>query len=170
MEQDAGTRDAAEAPGSDAGDLEALYRAERRTVVGLAVMLTGDAAVGEELAQEAFVRIAPHIDGMEQPGAYLRTIVVNLCRDHGRRTQVAGRQPVPAAASSPPPDLPSDVSAEWAALCALPDRQRHVLVLRFWLDLAPAEIARMLAIPSSTVRSAIRRGLASLREVLVDER
>lgn len=170
VEHDAGIKGAADRPGFDLGELEALYRAERRTVVGLAVLLTGDTEVGEELAQEAFVRIAPHLAGMERPGAYLRTIVINLCRDHGRRSRVADRQPVHRAPSAPPPPLPNDVTAEWAALCALPDRQRHVLVLRFWLDLAPGEIARLLGIPGSTVRSAIRRGLASLKEVLVDER
>jgi RNA polymerase sigma-70 factor (ECF subfamily) len=170
VEQHAGIEDEAGAPIRDLSALEVLYRAERRSAVGLAVLLTGDASVGEELAQEAFVRIAPHVATTSQPGAYLRTIVINLCRDHGRRVQVARRQPVPVAASAPPPSLPPDVTAEWESLRALPDRQRHVLVLRYWLDLEPAEIAELLGIPGSTVRSSIRRGLASLKEVLVDER
>lgn len=151
-------------------DLEALYRAEHARAVGLAVLLTGDQALGEDLAQEAFVRMAPHVASAEQPGAYLRTIVINLCRDHGRRGAAARHHPAPVAVAAPAPSLPDDVSAEWEALCGLPERQRHVLVLRYWLDLEPTDIAQLLAIPGATVRSSIRRGLAALKEVLVDER
>lgn len=151
-------------------DLEALYRAEHARAVGLAVLLTGDQALGEELAQEAFVRMAPHVATAERPGAYLRTIVINLCRDHGRRDAVARRHPAPVAHVAQAPPLPGDVSAEWEALRRLPERQRHVLVLRYWLDLEPADIAELLGIPGATVRSSIRRGLTALKEVLVDER
>ena len=48
------------------------------------------------------------------------------------------------------------------ALRALPDRQREVLVLRFYLDLPDTDIARDMGISPSTVRSTAYRALAAL--------
>jgi len=52
------------------------------------------------------------------------------------------------------------------ALAALPWRQQTALVLRFQVDLSDADIATALGCRQSTVRSIIRRALASLREEL----
>lgn len=54
------------------------------------------------------------------------------------------------------------------ALGALPPKQRAVLVLRYWLDLSPDEIATTLDLPLGTVKSAGSRGLASLARTLGD--
>ncbi|MGN6694745.1 MAG: RNA polymerase sigma factor [Aquihabitans sp.] len=154
----------------DLRDLERLFEAEYARSVRLAVLLVGDGRIAEELAQDAFVRIAPKLDRIDNPAAYLRTIVVNLCRDHGRRVATERRQPPPKLEVAPEPPLPADTSEIWRAIQALPDPRREVLVLRYWADLPTAEIARLLQIPHPTVRTRIRRGLASLKEVLSDER
>ena len=151
-------------------DLEALYRSEHQPMVSLALLLTGDAARAEELAQEAFVRVAPRLATAQNRGAYLRMTLVNLCRDDGRRLATAGRHPAPPERSTPPPGLPTDVSEIWQAIQALPELRRHALVLRYWADLPTAEIARLLDVPHATVRSHIKRGLTSLKEVLTDDR
>jgi RNA polymerase sigma factor (sigma-70 family) len=52
------------------------------------------------------------------------------------------------------------------ALRLLPDRQREVLVLRFYLDEPEAEIARAMGISPSTVRSTAHRALAKLGRLL----
>ncbi len=52
------------------------------------------------------------------------------------------------------------------ALRRLPDRQREVLVLRFYLDLSEAEIAADMKISPSTVRSTAHRGLTALGRLL----
>ena len=150
--------------------LEALYRAEYRGSVRLARLLTDDRAVAEELAQEAFVRVAPRLAGADNPGGYLRTVLVNLCRDHGRRRATVGKHPPAPAGAAPPPGLPRDVDAVWQAVQALPERQRDALVLRYWADLPTDDVARLLDARPGTARSLIHRGLASLKEVLSDER
>lgn len=53
-----------------------------------------------------------------------------------------------------------------AALRSLPPRQREVLVLRYYADLDVGEVARILRIGPSTVRSATARGLAGLARVI----
>jgi RNA polymerase sigma-70 factor (ECF subfamily) len=150
--------------------LEALYEAEYARSVRLALLLVGDGRIAEELTQDAFVRIAPKLDAIDRPGAYLRTVVVNLCRDHGRRTSTERAQPPPTLVVAPEPPLPADSSEVWRAIQALPAPAREVLVLRYWADLETAEIARLLQVPHPTVRTRIRRGLASLKEVLSDDR
>lgn len=156
--------------GRDLHDLEALFAAEYARSVRLALLLVGDARVAEELVQDAFVRIAPKLASLDNPPAYLRTTVVNRCRDHGRRLATERRQPAPRLEAAPEPPLPADTSEIWRAVQSLPAAKREVLVLRYWADLETAEIARLLRLPHPTVRTRIRRGLASLKEVLSDER
>lgn len=154
----------------DLADLEVLFASEYARSVRLALLLLGDPRTAEEVAQDAFVRIAPKLATLDNPAAYLRTIVVNLCRDHGRRLATERRQPPPKLEVVPEPPLPGDTSEIWRAIQALPEPRREVLVLRYWADLPTAEIARLLGVPHPTVRTRIRRGLASLKEVLSDDR
>lgn len=153
----------------DPSDLRSLFESEYAASARLALLLVGDAQVAEELAQDAFVRIAPKLGTIDNPPAYLRITVVNLCRDHGRRLATERRQPPPRLEVAPEPPLPSDTSEIWRAVQALPAPKREVLVLRYWADLPTAEIARLLGLPHPTVRTRIRRGLASLKEVLSDD-
>lgn len=148
--------------------LEALYRAEHAPMVRLAHLLVGDRAVAEELVQDAFLRLHPRIDALDEPGAYLRTTVVNLCRGHGRRRATALRHQASFAGSdrTEPPPLPPELDEVWVALQRLPARRRDALVLRYYADLTTDEVARLLATRPSTARSLIRRGLDSLKKEL----
>ena len=62
-----------------------------------------------------------------------------------------------------------DRRAVLAALPLLPDRQREALVLRYYLELPDAEVARVMGIRESSVRSAAHRGLAGLGRQLTGE-
>jgi RNA polymerase sigma factor (sigma-70 family) len=148
------------------GALEALYRDRYEASVRLAHLLVGDRHRAEELAQDAFVRLAPHLAAVQNPGGYLRTILVNLCRDHRRRQALADRRAPEPPPDAPPPGLPVATSAVWQALQSLPERQREALALRFYADLPTDEIARLLGVRPATVRSLIHRGLAALKEVV----
>jgi RNA polymerase sigma factor (sigma-70 family) len=140
--------------------LIAVYQAERAPLVRLAHLMTGSAALAEDIVQDAFVRLHPVLDTVDRPGAYLRTTVVNLCHTYHRRQGVERRwlerQPGPAT------DLPPDLDETWRALAGLPETQRHALVLRFYLDLRIDDIAALLGIPAGTVKSSLHRGLAAL--------
>jgi RNA polymerase sigma factor (sigma-70 family) len=74
-------------------------------------------------------------------------------------------------AASPPgdrhqPDFAGDDLVLWQALQRLPGRQRAAIVLRYYLDLPEAEVARLLGVPVGTVKSWTHRGLARLRDRL----
>ena len=146
-------------------DLEALYRDEYPGLVRLARLLLGTVTGGEDLVQDVFVRLAARpsgVDDLENPRAYLRTAVVNACRSEQRHQGVVRRHdPRP-----PQPDVPAYLGEFADALATLPERQRAAIVLRHHLDLPDDEIARLLGCRRSTVRSLVKRGLASLREVI----
>ena len=139
--------------------LVALYRDRYEPMVRLAYLLTGDRAAAEEVVQDAFVNVHRSWARAENPPAYLRMAVVNGCRSWGRRrTMERERQPRPPE----PAVLVADEL--WDTLLTLPHRQRAAIVLRFYEDLPDARIAELLGCREATVRTAIHRGLAKLRE------
>jgi RNA polymerase sigma-70 factor (sigma-E family) len=147
-----------------AAEIEALYRSHRQPMVQLARLLTGSPAVAEEIVQEAFIKFARSAGKKDEPAAYLRVIVVNLARSQQRRTLLERR----LAPEAPVLSGIAEVDETWSALRRLPFRQRAVLMLRYYEDLPEADIARLLGCRPGTVKSALHRGLASLRKELGD--
>jgi RNA polymerase sigma factor (sigma-70 family) len=138
----------------------AVYEAEHPRMVRLARMMVGSQSVAEELAHDSFVRLHGAWDRVENPGAFVRTILVNLCRTWLTRSAREDVRPI----ADDRTELPAELDETWAALCRLPDRYRIVLALRFYDDLAEADIAAILGCRVGTVRSQIHRGLARLRK------
>jgi RNA polymerase sigma factor (sigma-70 family) len=142
--------------------LTAAYRTHAPGLIRVAWLLTGSAAAAEDAVHEVFLRCADRIEGLEHPGSYLRTSVVNECRRQHRR-RVRGDE---LAVAAPSVTLPDELVELQDALAGLSDRQRTVVVLRYLIDLPEQEIAETLGCRPSTVRSLNRRALARLREVL----
>jgi RNA polymerase sigma-70 factor (ECF subfamily) len=137
-----------------------------------ALLVTGDRAAAEDIAQEAFLaalRALPRFDLRRPLRPWLHRIVVNRAIDFARaralRAEVgadaAGEPAAPPAPSGPA--LDEDVAA---ALLALGVEQRAVVVLRYVLDFTPGEIAALLELPRGTVNSRLRRGLDALSETV----
>jgi len=142
---------------------ERFYRQQWPAAVRLAHLLTGDSWVAEDVAQDALSRVEPRYEGLDNPGAFLRTCVVNACRSHHRtRVREAKRllRIVPAASTG------LDVRELLDAVDRLPYRQKAVLVLRYYEDRTEAEIAAILGCRPGTVKSLAARGLSRLhREI-----
>lgn len=138
-------------------------------LVRLATALCGDRDRAEEAVQEAFIRSAPYLAGIEEGGrfAYLRQAAVNRLRDAGRRDAAAKRQVVPLRvvddSTEERAERNDDRRRILVALDALPPRQRECLVLRFHGGLTDREVAEALGISPGSAKTHIRRGLASLR-------
>jgi RNA polymerase sigma-70 factor (ECF subfamily) len=134
-----------------------------------ALLITGDAAAAEDIAQEAFLSAIRALDrfDMRRPlGPWLHRIATNRAIDWSRaralRREVAGApddEPAGPAVAALDEELVT-------ALQALGVEQRAVVVLRYVLDLTPAEIAARLDLPRGTVNSRLRRGLDALGERL----
>jgi len=161
----------------DALAVTELFRAHHLELVRLALMMTGDLGTAEDVVQDVYERINRRPPGLRAGGdglAYARASVLNGCRSAHRRNAVR-RKHADALASQAIASVPDDEAAaadrgELAtALRTLPSRQREVLVLRYYCDLDIAEIAMMLRIAPSSVRSAISRGLAALALTLGED-
>ena len=155
--------------------VEQLYATHYRRLVRLSVLLVGDAETAEEVVQDSFVAMHGRWRSLREPDqglAYLRQTVVNRSRSVLRHRRVRARH-VPA----PVPDLPGadeDVlvterrAAVLGAMRGLPDRQREVLALRYYLDLSEADIAETLGISRGAVKTHASRGVAALRSQMED--
>ena len=148
-------------------DFERLYHSELATTVRLAHLLTGSNAAADDIAHEAFLKVRDRWESVDNPGAYLRVVAVNLCRNLHRsnRRRVAREQRAAGAALTYSDDAEIDVEL-LDLVDRLPFRQRTVLVARYWLDLPEAEIAELVGCRPGTVKSLASRGLDSLRKGL----
>ncbi|MCA2215932.1 SigE family RNA polymerase sigma factor [Jidongwangia harbinensis] len=132
-----------------------------------AYLLTGDRHDAEDAAQSALVRTYAAWSRVRRRDAYAyaRTVLVNLVIDQWRRpVREYPTEDLPEQAA--PRDLADDVARRrWLieALDALSPRERAVIVMRHYLDLPEAEVAREMDLSVGTVKSLNSRGLAKLR-------
>jgi len=150
-----------------------LYRAEAANLVRLARFFVDDRDAAEDLVQEAFIRLARasgRIKNRDRIPAYLRSIVLNLARDHNRRGLVSLRHFPAADPQGPTLDdlvaVRADQQRVISALRDVPRRQRDCLVLRYYLELSVGEIAETLGIGANSVKTHLQRGLRSLEQRL----
>ncbi|HEY7626102.1 MAG TPA: sigma-70 family RNA polymerase sigma factor [Ilumatobacteraceae bacterium] len=156
-----------------------LFQAEGRSLVRLARLFVDDRDAAEDLVQEAFLRLARHagrIDATDRAPAYLRSIVLNLARDHNRRGLVSLRH---HAARGRDVDVVEDTvgdrlvrSEEHArvldAVRRLPVRQRDCVTLRYFEELSIDAIASTLSISVNSVKTHLQRAMAALDRMLVE--
>jgi RNA polymerase sigma-70 factor (ECF subfamily) len=132
-----------------------------------ALAVTGDHHLADEVAQDAFETLLRRLGDFRGESAlstWLVRVVVNrarnVLRSEARSTPVA--DPPERMAEAPELGDPELL----AAVRELAPERREVLVLRYWLDMGPPEIAATLELPIGTVHSRLSRGLADLRERL----
>lgn len=153
-----------------------LFHAEGRSLVRLARLFVDDRDAAEDIVQEAFLRLARHagrIDEADRAPAYLRSIVLNLARDHNRRGLVSLRH---HAATGREVDVGDDTgdrlvrSEEHArvleAVRRLPGRQRDCITLRYFEEYSIDGIASTLGVSANSVKTHLQRALAALDRVL----
>ena len=131
----------------------------------IAYTLVGNSGRAEDVAQEAFVRAFASLatfDGRSAFSTWLHRIAVNVALSTLRSERRLDDREPPAAAGD---DVLSDRAVR-DAVAALPLERRAAVVLRYWLDYPPAEIAELLGVPVGTVHSRLARGLAELRAQL----
>jgi RNA polymerase sigma-70 factor (ECF subfamily) len=151
-------------------DLEAQLRSDGRALRGLARDLVGDLHAADDLVQEAARRTLqspPRQRGAL--GGWLRTVVLRLGLQH-RRAQRHRQTRERAAARGERVEATVDVAsrrealrAVTAALFALEEPYQTTLVLRYFEDRSPTEIAAGTKTSLATVKSRLQRGLQLLR-------
>jgi RNA polymerase sigma-70 factor (sigma-E family) len=157
--------------------VEQLYASHYRQLVRLAVLLVRDQGTAEEVVQAAFVAMRRRWRSLRDPDkalAHLRQAVVNRSRSvlghRGVGQRYVATRPVLVLCDEPGADETELASQRRArvldALRRLPQRQREVVALRYYLDLDEADIAATLGISRGAVKAHASRGSAALRTLL----
>ena len=151
-------------------EFEKLVDEHQSMVFSLALRMTGDRGLAEEIAQDVFVELDRNLGKMESADHvrfWLRRVTMSRSADAMRRRRVRGIDlwvEMEDVHGVPAENRASPLSARLEQLLAtLPEAQRAALVLRYQEDLTPEEIAATLEAPVATVKSNLQRGLKLLR-------
>ncbi|MBI2777084.1 MAG: sigma-70 family RNA polymerase sigma factor [Chloroflexi bacterium] len=162
--------------------LEALYDRYRAMAFAIALRITADRTLAEDVVQDAFMGAWRHADryveGRGSVKTWLLSIVHHRAIDAVRRRRPAVELPDPEL--PPPPQLVAadlwpevagrlDAAEVRAALATLSDVQREAIELAYFGGLSQTEIAERTATPLGTVKSRMRLGLLALRRALAGD-
>ena len=133
-------------------------------------LIAGSRAAAEDAVQEALARAwerSERGERIESLPAWVTRVAMNLSKSRLRRMRVEAKHRADVAGVAADGGLRSDAAIDVGrALAALPHRQRQVTVLRYYLGLNVAEIARTLELNEGTVKTSLFRARRALAAVL----
>lgn len=150
-------------------DFTRIVADNQSLVYSLALRFLRDRAGAEEIAQDVFLQLYQRLAQIESPAhatSWLRRSICHRCIDEARKRRLRpriGLEAVPepsAEAGNPDPMLNGRLRR---LVEELPDNARMIVLLRYQEDLDPMDIAGMLNMPLSTVKSHLHRSLSVLR-------
>jgi RNA polymerase sigma-70 factor (ECF subfamily) len=151
-------------------DFEQLVDEHQSMVFSLALRMTGDRGLAEEIAQDVFLELDRHLGKIESAAHacfWLRRVAMSRSADALRRRKVRQMNlwvEIKEHHGIRVEEHASPLGTRLEQLLAtLPEPQRAALVLRYQEDLTPEEIAASLDAPVATVKSHLQRGLKLLR-------
>ncbi|HYO20643.1 MAG TPA: SigE family RNA polymerase sigma factor [Dermatophilaceae bacterium] len=154
---------------SDDDDFVAFVTARWAPLHRFARLLTGGHESAEDLLQLALEKSYVNwgrIRKMEAPEAYVRRVLTNTAISQSRRSfrhHEVNQPELPESVSASFEDGSDARSLLWPLVCALPPRQRAVVVLRFYKDFTEAQVAAELGCSIGTVKSQGHDAMQSLR-------
>jgi RNA polymerase sigma-70 factor, ECF subfamily len=165
--------------GGELDALDELYERYKTMAYSIAVRITNDASLAEDVVQDAFLGVwrnaTRYVVGRGSVKTWLLSIVHHRAIDAVRRRRPTTELPERDEAPPPAlrlPDVWSEVAANLdaaavrAALAALTDVQREAIELAYFSGLTQVEIAEQTGTPLGTVKSRMRLGLLAMRRVL----
>jgi RNA polymerase sigma-70 factor, ECF subfamily len=148
-----------------------LYDRHAPACLALAARILGDRDAGEDVLQEAFVRLWEEPDRYDVARGSFTAFVLSTVRNRSidrLRRQGARQRAVERAQDQSPPRyaVPPGRRSSTVALAVqqLPQEQRVIIELAYFEGLTQTEISDNLGIPLGTVKSRLRLGMGKLRE------
>jgi RNA polymerase sigma-70 factor (ECF subfamily) len=153
-------------------DFTQVVAENQSLVFSFALRFLRDREGAEELAQDVFLQLYKNLSRIESPAHatwWLRRAICNRCIDEARKRKLRPRvyldeAPEPVAQEYEPDPFLHDRLR--ALISDLPENARTIVILRYQEDLDPADIAKLLEMPISTVKSHLHRSLTVLRNRL----
>jgi RNA polymerase sigma factor, sigma-70 family len=163
------------------GGLETLYDRYHAIAYALALRITTETGLAEDVVQDSFLGLwrnaGRYAEDKGSVKGWLLAIVRHRAIDSMRRRRNGvtigdeTEEPLPAALTLPDiwPEVAGRLDAQMIriALAKLPDAQRDAIELAYFDGLTQREIATRTGAPLGTVKSRMRLGLVSLRRDLV---
>ncbi len=169
----------------DAKAFNRLMEKYEKTVLNLVYRFTGDREAAPDLAQEVFLRIyrsAGRFEAKAKFFTYLYRVTLNLCRNAREKskrrrytsldTPLGDEDSGPREIQDPKGSAEDEVSrkelaaAVREAVMSLPDEQREVVVLQRYHGLQYDEMAEVLGVSVSAVKSRLHRAKLNLKKKL----
>ena len=151
-------------------EFTSFYEREATRLVRTVTLVTGEAALAEEVVAEAFARAWsrwPKVRTHARPDAWIMRVAINESRSRFRRRalerRLAHRVARPEHVTDPDPVVAQPL---WDAVALLGRRERTLIALRYVAGLPQAEIAEILGIPPGTVASGLHRARRTLEDTL----
>lgn len=155
----------------DFGDLAMRFEA---AAFRWAYSILGDPQLAQDAVQEAYLIAFLHIDQLREPqafAAWFRQIVFTACTRLIRRRDIVTKLREQAVEEATPD--PSEVVEEHEdkdsvhqAVRTLPEHERVVADMFYFADYSQEEIARVLAVPVTTVKKRLQHARERLRRML----
>jgi len=148
-------------------------RARQPVLLRTARSLTANPSDAEDLLQTALTKTYVAWERIEDHRAldgYVRRALLNTRTSQWRKRKVDEfvceelPEPEPDGGAKDPAEQQALHDAMWRAIAKLPDRQRAMVVLRYYEDLSEVQTAEVLGVSVGTVKSAVSRALGKLRE------
>ena len=156
-----------------------LYDRFSGQMYGLAMRITQDATLAQDVVQEAFVGIWRNAARFDATRASARTWIMSIAHNRAidaiRRRRPAQELPdpeLPPPAALTSPDIWGEVAGRMdadsvrAAVMTLSPVQREAIALAYFGGLTQQEIADKTGAPLGTVKSRVRLGLMALKDQL----
>jgi RNA polymerase sigma-70 factor, ECF subfamily len=161
------------------GDREAfaiLFEQYKNLVYKTAYLMLGESTEAEDALQEIFVQVYKSLSGFD-PGkaaftTWLYRVTFNYCLNHRRKKRpftLPLEDISPALKSEFPGAQLAEEEILQQAIGKLTDKQRAVVILRYFWDLPYADIAQILDVPVGTVKSRIDLALKPLRKGIEEQ-
>ncbi len=169
----------AAAAGGDQGSIAILFDRHQESMYGLALRITSDPMLAQDVVQDAFLGVWRNAARFESSKASGRTWIMSITHHRAidairrRRPTVELPEPeMPPPAALTMPDIWDEVAGRLdagairSALARLSEVQRQAIELAYFAGLTQQEIAERTRAPLGTVKSRVRLGLLALREEL----
>ena len=145
------------------------YEEFRKTVFSVIYGYVRNAEDAAELSQDTFIKLYTYdggFDSDEHIKAWLIRVAINICNNHFRSKKHFSASPIPE-------DLPSDelheVDEMIGEVMKLPEKYRVPIHLFYYGEYSVSDIAKILDLPESTVKTRLKRGRDKLKNTLRKE-
>jgi RNA polymerase sigma-70 factor (ECF subfamily) len=146
-----------------------MFRREYPRLVALGLALTGNRATACDLAQETLARAYrswDRVENYELPAAWLRRVLINLAVDEHRKAQNEQAALIRLRPREVADGMDGVGGEWWAAVRALPDRERLAITLYYVEDYSIGEVAAVMGIAAGTVRATLAQARQKLAVAL----